>query len=163
MEGNEEKEAERKKGRRRRREENEEEEESGFESLPTTRRDTCGREDLLCLWKARKWRGLLSPGTRSLPRTCRKVRVKPLFHPFVPSYHALCTSTTSGERRESVFTTRCRGKKDTPGATTFTTLRKYEPAVWLHFKIDGKPKGCDETRISWFQRDIEILNASIWL
>lgn len=30
-------------------EEKEEEEESGFESLPTTRRDTCGRENLLCL------------------------------------------------------------------------------------------------------------------
>ena len=41
-------------------------------------------ENLLCLWKARKWRGLLSPGTRSLPRTCRKVRVKPLLHPSVP-------------------------------------------------------------------------------
>lgn len=69
-------------------EKEEEEEESGFESLPTTRRDTCGRENLLCLWKARKWRGLLSPGTRSLPRTCRKVRVKPLLHPFVPPRHA---------------------------------------------------------------------------
>lgn len=55
--------------------------ESGFESLPTTRRDTCGWENLLRLWKARKWRGLLSPGTRSLSRTCRKVRAKPLLAP----------------------------------------------------------------------------------
>lgn len=50
-EGNEEnrrqREREREKGQEEEKEE--EEEESGFESLPTTRRDTCGRENLLCL------------------------------------------------------------------------------------------------------------------
>lgn len=74
--------------------------ESGFESLPTTRRDTCGRENLLRLWKARKWRGLLSLGTRSLSRTCRKVRAKPLLASLLPllsSWNATHPPLVNGE------------------------------------------------------------------
>ena len=123
--------------------EEEEEEESGFESLPTTRRDTCGRENLLCLWKARKWRGLLSPGTRSLPRTCRKVSEtssSPI-RPVLPTHCVQSRRPWVEGRGGKVYLLLVAGEKKDTGNYYQRDSKKIRSHQYLTCSIEGKPCG----------------------